>query len=421
MFFLTFESLQSCFLMQTLKSYFKNIGPGILVAAAGVGAGDMIVGLKAGSQFGMTLLWVVLLTSLLKYVLTEGVARWQLVSGETILESWIRRFSPLLSLAFLFFLILWSFMVGGALISANGLAGHALFPQFSVIQWGVFHALLGFTFVYLGQYQWIENLTKFLIGLMFVIILISAIAVRPKFHLLLQSILPSFPTDATTLIFAIIGGVGGSITMLSYSYWLQEKGWNQYEQIKKVRTDLFIAYALTGLFVIALMIIAASMDIPKNNVSGSQLVLYFAQQMQPVFGHIGVVLFKVGFWGTVFSSLLCVWHGIPYIFCDFVHSFTARREKGTKQPVTTQSIYFRGYLLFITFIPMLLLFWSDAIKNVINYALISAFFAFFLAVMLLYMGNQKQWMKQATNNWITNLLLFLAVLLFLGLFLFKLR
>lgn len=57
-------------------SWLRSIGPGLLVAAAGVGAGDMIVGLKAGHAFGLGLVWVVLLTGLIKYALTEGLARW---------------------------------------------------------------------------------------------------------------------------------------------------------------------------------------------------------------------------------------------------------------------------------------------------------------------------------------------------------
>ncbi len=35
----------------------KQIGPGIMAAATGVGAGDLVASMVAGSQYGYTLLW----------------------------------------------------------------------------------------------------------------------------------------------------------------------------------------------------------------------------------------------------------------------------------------------------------------------------------------------------------------------------
>ncbi len=398
----------------SLSSLFQSIGPGLLVAAAGVGAGDMIVGLRAGSEYGMTLTWVVVFTGLIKYALTEGLARWQLASGETILESWVRRFHWSLGLLFIGFLTLWSFMVGGALISANGLAAHALLPQLSIPQWGIAHSLLAFGLVYWGRYSWIENLTKVLISLMFLVVIISAAFVQPDWDNLAAIFWPSLPTGASPLALAIVGGVGGSLTMLSYSYWLQEKGWEKAEQIKAVRLDLKVAYGLTCLFVLALMWIAASMELAQQDlVGGKQLVLLFAEQMRPIFGGFGVFLFQFGFWGTVFSSLVCVWNGIPYLFADFIYSTQAHRQGKDKTEVSVKSPYYRWYLAFLSFPPILLLFWNDAIKNVINYALISSVFAVFLAAMLLYMGNRKNWMRGLSNRWGDNLLLVLALVLFL--------
>ena len=38
----------------------RQIGPGIAVAATGVGAADLVSSAVAGSQFGMTLAWAIL-------------------------------------------------------------------------------------------------------------------------------------------------------------------------------------------------------------------------------------------------------------------------------------------------------------------------------------------------------------------------
>ena len=68
---------------------------------------------------------------------------------------------------FLPYLFLWSFFVGSALMSACGLAGHALFPQLSVRVWAVIHALGAMVFVGVGGYGSVERVMKVAIGVMF--------------------------------------------------------------------------------------------------------------------------------------------------------------------------------------------------------------------------------------------------------------
>ena len=65
-------------------TFLTLLGPGILVAATGVGAGDLATGGFAGSKLGPAVLWAVACGALLKYVLTEGLTRWQLATGETL-------------------------------------------------------------------------------------------------------------------------------------------------------------------------------------------------------------------------------------------------------------------------------------------------------------------------------------------------
>ena len=51
------------------------VAPGILLAATGVGAGDLLTTAIAGSAVGLSILWAVPAGAALKYVLTEGIAR----------------------------------------------------------------------------------------------------------------------------------------------------------------------------------------------------------------------------------------------------------------------------------------------------------------------------------------------------------
>ena len=67
--------------MRRRPSLLQVLGPGILVAATGVGAGDLLTAGLAGSRHGLTLLWAAWVGAILKWFLNEGIARWQLATG----------------------------------------------------------------------------------------------------------------------------------------------------------------------------------------------------------------------------------------------------------------------------------------------------------------------------------------------------
>src|SRR4029453_17058523 len=69
-------------------SLLKLACPGLIVAAAGIGSGDVVSAPVGGAKYGVVLLWGVALGAFFKFVLTEGIARWQLATGKTVVEGW---------------------------------------------------------------------------------------------------------------------------------------------------------------------------------------------------------------------------------------------------------------------------------------------------------------------------------------------
>lgn len=68
------------------KKKFIVFGPGIILAATGIGAGDLVTNSTAGANFGIVLAWTILIGVSLKVLVTEGVGRYTLATGKTILE-----------------------------------------------------------------------------------------------------------------------------------------------------------------------------------------------------------------------------------------------------------------------------------------------------------------------------------------------
>jgi Mn2+/Fe2+ NRAMP family transporter len=66
----------------------SDLGPGLLLAATGIGVGDMVSSTIAGAEYGLTLVWALAAGVVLKFAITEGAARWQLGTGTTLIQGW---------------------------------------------------------------------------------------------------------------------------------------------------------------------------------------------------------------------------------------------------------------------------------------------------------------------------------------------
>lgn len=398
-------------LLRRIGSGLTLLGPGIAVAATGVGAGDLISSTTAGARFGTILLWSAAYSAILKFVLNEGVARWQLATGTTLLEGWVEYLGRPIQYYVLIYLIGWSFLVGGGLIASCGLAAHAVIPVLSVNTWAILHSVAGAAVVVWGRYSLFERIMKVLIGVMFFSFLVSAWALRPDFTTLLRGLaVPSIPAGSVRSILSVIGGVGGSLSILCYGYWIRESGRTGVGWIRGTRIDLGAAYILTGFFGIAVMVLAA--QVKPEMVKGSGIVLVLADRMAEVLGPTGRWALYLGFWGAVVTSLLGVWQGIPYMFADFVALMKRLGAEERAALVSTQSPYYRAFLLFLTFPTMLLLAFDRPVAVVRMYTIVGALFMPFLAATLLYMNSRRGWVGDLRSGWATNVLLILALLVF---------
>ena len=393
------------------KNLLSKTGPGIIVAATGLGAGDIVAASAAGAQFGTILLWAVVFGGLLKFGLTEGIGRWQLATGTTLLEGWIEKLPKFFSWYFVIYLFLWTFMVAAAMMAACGLAAYAFFPGLSVAMWGIIHALVALVIVWFGAYKVLETAMKFFIGLMFLTVLYCALRVLPDLQIIASGMfIPQVPENGMAYVLSVIGGVGGSITIMSYGYWMREAGWQGKELMSTMRIDLGVAYSLTALFGICIIIVSAGVQ--PEVVSGNNMALAVADQLVPVLGETGKWIFLIGFWGAVFSSMIGVWHGVPFLFANFIFHYRRHTHLQKVPESISKSSAYRAYLVYLAIFPMSLLALDRPVWIVIIYTISGAVFMPLLAALLLYMNNSKSWMNEAVNTWKSKTLLTACMVVF---------
>ncbi|WP_226344345.1 Nramp family divalent metal transporter [Agilicoccus flavus] len=392
----------------------RLIGPGLVVAATGVGAADLVATLIAGSKFGYGLLWCVVVGCVMKIVLVESAGRYSLATGRTIFEGWAT-LGTWTSVYFGPYIVVWGFVYGAAAMAGTGLPLASLFPVLSVTWWGILSGLVGLALVWWGRYAVFEKVCAALVGLMFVTMVGAALLTLPNLPQLLKGLTPWIPDGGLVNVLALAGGVGGTITLAAYGYWLREKGWSTPGHMKAMRIDNTVAYVVTGIFVLATLIVGAELLYSAGIAvsTGDRGLLDLSVVLEERYGTWAGKLFLVGFWAAAMSSLVGVWNGVSLMFADFLGH--ALRRPADHPDRLSGGRFYKWYILWLTFPPMTMMFLGRPGALILAYGVLGAFFMPFLAITLLWLLNTDRVPAAWRNKPATNVVLALVTLAFAAL------
>ncbi len=393
------------------------VGPGLIVAAAGIGSGDVVSATVGGATYGVTLLWAIALGAFFKFVLTEGVARWQLATNLTLLEGWAIYLPAWVKAYFGIYLVLWTVAVTAALTNATGLGIENLTGGAIPRSWGaVAHSFIGAAFVLIGGFAGFDKAIKVLVGIMGFSVLACAALTFTSPMETMRGLVPTIPAGSGVYVLSLIGGIGGSITMLGYSYWMREEKIAGPGCLKFVRGDLSAAYIFTAIFGMAIMLISnRAFFVSGTQISDAQAVSRMADMLGSILGPFGFWAYAVGFWACVFASLLGVWQSVPYLYADFYGAVRKVPESVRRELTQVTSVPYRLALLFVTLAPLPFAFMGRPLFIIVTYTVIGSLFIPFLAATLLYMNSRIKWTAAVPrNHWTTNALLIVILLLFVA-------
>lgn len=410
---------------------------GLLVAAAGIGGSDVSMAALTGSRFGLMLLWAIVAGVFIKFILNEGVARWQVATGETFLEGACHRLGPAARIMFLVYLLPWTFAVGASVMSASAaVAAAALTSEKGLVASGasetsgsmrVFlglgHSLAAAGLVLSGGYAVFKRVMGVLTVVMVLLVVIAAFLTRPDMSAVAGAIfvprLPVEDPEGVQWTIALFGGIGGTVTMLAYGYWMREEGRTKGEigplpRAWSYRIDLGIAYTVTAVFGIALTIVSA--DVPVHP-SGANLFQAVASRLAETIGPAAGWVYLAGAWCAVCACMLGVWQFIPLLFADFISIGRAGRgaavtQTSPEQLATTVDLSrtpaYRAYLLGLATLPALGV-WLDFAVVQRAFGILGSMFIPLLALALLLMNNRRAWVGRHANGFATNTALVTAL------------
>jgi Mn2+/Fe2+ NRAMP family transporter len=371
----------------------------------------------AASAHGLQLLWVVALAAFLKCVLNEGIARWQLATDTTAIEAWTIYLPWWVRVYFAFYLVIWTISVSAALTSASGLGIATLTSGAVPRSWGaVSHSLVGGALVLAGGFKGFEKVMKVLIATMFFsIVACAALTFSDPGTFLRGLFVPAIPPGGGSTVLSVLGGIGGSVAMLAYNYWLREEKMVGPAWLRFVRADVAIAYAFTAVFGMAIMIVAnQSFHVAGVQITNAQAVTKMAETLGAIIGPIGFYAYSIGFWAAVFASLLGVWQSLPYLFADYYGLMRRHSREERERLTSVTSTPYRIALLFVTLVPIPFAFIDQPLIIIRTFTIVGSLFIPFLAATLIYLNNFRIPADSSVpkNSVLTNVALVFALVLF---------
>jgi len=374
-------------------------GPAIIVAAAGIGASDIIATSVAGARAGLALLWAVALGAALKAVLSEGIARWQLASRTTFLQGVAEHLPRWVLVLFAAYLGVWAVGVSGALANGCGLAIENLSGGRVPRSWGaVSHVLIAAFVLHSTGLGAFTKAMKFLVVAMFVTIIYCAVRSAPGPAALASGLLPSIPAGSGPFVLSVLGGVGGSVTLLSYNYLPQSQPPSK-NRVAHMRLDIIIAYAFTGLFGMSIMLIA---DRVFHSIGATatdhDMIPRIADMLGTSIGRVGFYVYSIGFWAAVVASLLGTWQTVPILMAECYALLRRLPAEHRTLTVCPNSAVYKFGLAALTVAAIPFAFIGRPLVVIVSYTIVASFVVPFIAAVLFYLNTRLKWTDSSLRN-----------------------
>lgn len=299
----------------------QSLGPGLLFAGAAVGVSHLVQATRAGADFGLALLWLVVVANVLKYPAFEAGARYTAATGKSLLEGYRRRGKPALYLYLTVTLITMCIVVAAVVALTAGLAATLISPAVPGWAWALGLVAVCCGLLYVGRFRLLERLMKSLMLVLTVATLVAIVAMVPRVEAARLTLWPPLPRDFAALGFlaALVGWMPSAIDVAVWqSLWGLEKARTERRRIR-LREALFdfrVGYIATGALALGFVFLgAATLHTPSHPLPHDIGAAAFAALLVDVYaealGEWARPVISVAGFATMFSTTLSVLDGFP--------------------------------------------------------------------------------------------------------------
>ena len=305
-----------------------SVGPGIFCIGYTIGTGSVTSMAKAGSEFGMQLLWVLVLSVLFAWVLMEAYGRYAVVTGETAIHSFRRKikYGKIIAIAVIIGVVggQWNALTGILGLSANAIYEliHLFFPgtasenYWVVLGIAVFLISTLWGFLLVGNYSFFEKILVIFVTIMGLSFLISMIIVIPDPSEIIVGLKPSIPQvpGGKLMVAAFVGTTMAAPTFIVRPLLMKGKGWGKGNTREQSKDALFSAILM---FIISASIMITATSVLFHEGKVINRVLDMVYTLEPVAGKFAVAIFVLGTVSAGLSSIFPILMVAPLLIADY--------------------------------------------------------------------------------------------------------
>ena len=382
----------------------RRFGPGMLVAAAFIGPGTVTTASIAGANFGFVLMWALLLSIIVTFVLQEMSSRLGIVSGLGLSEALRSSINNHFLKAFLMILIVSALGIGNAAFEVGNITGAAIgLSQISSLSISSSVLIVGIlVLILLGTriFKVLEQILTVLVVIMSLLFLLTMITIEIDYSKLLRGLLiPNATPSSLLTIMALIG-----TTVVPYNLFLHadasKRKWKDQEvtqALNNSRADTAISIGLGGLITLAIMSTSAvaffgsSMEISSENL---------ARQLEPILGSYSSYIFNFGLFVAGITSA---------VTAPLAASIAVTEALGWKNDPS--SFRFKLVWIIILLIGLLFAYFGTKPLQAILFAqATNALLLPFLALFLFYVVNNSRLMGSHKNTITINMIALIIIM-----------
>lgn len=315
----------------------RFLGPGMVTSAAVVGSGELITATALGAKVGFILLWIILLSTLVKVGVQIELARWSISTGKPSVTGYNDVSPKIFGRSWMSYLGLLNFSQGvigqGGVLAAAAFAFSAALPVLgaplsaaSLAFWIIVIVAITIGIQISNNYELVERICTVLVILVTGCVVALTIGVQfTEFSWTLMDVGGglSFQLSAGAMGFAlaVFGFTGiGADEITKYTYWCVEKGYAAWSGpndgsdewatrargwISVMKKDAWLSWAVYTLSTIAFYVLGAAVLHPQGlEPEGTDVITTLSRTFTDTLGPWAEVFFLVGAGIALFKTVL---------------------------------------------------------------------------------------------------------------------
>ncbi|NQX26150.1 Nramp family divalent metal transporter [Microbacteriaceae bacterium VKM Ac-2854] len=382
---------------RTRRSFWQQlalIGPAFVAGAWQFGPGNLATAVQAGSGYQYTLIWVIIVSTLLMIFLTDMSVRLGIQSPVSLIQSIKDHLGKTVGVlaGVGVFLVTLCFSVGNAV--GVGLGMSMLLGGSPVLYTILCTLVVATILLFRNVYRVIEKVLVAMVAVMAAAFITSAFIANPDWGAAASGLIPRVPSDAWLLVIALVGTNFSINAAFFTSYGTKERARSAEDYRDITAVDTIPGILAPGIMTSLVIVVAASVLGATGQTATTMAQL--GGIFEPLAGPVGSAIFAIGFTGAAFSAMTANATAGGTMLSDALNRRNPSGSTSGTAKIISGTILAFGLIITV-------LFQAAPVQLIVTAQALTILVAPFLATLIVVMANRKSLMGALRNKWWQNL------------------